>query len=103
VEQKNDNVGSFTMITGFVWAISAISLMLGIAIVCWQVFGYLWVGEWRAISVVDFMQTSGNVWALRPARWHMLHQFLNVMPVSVALTFIALLSFWILQIQHKRK
>ena len=82
------------------WAfilIVRIALFIGVAIpigiLCWQALGYLQMGAWQAISVLDVMLyfDLAAAWVLHPTSWLELHAILGFLHAGLCGTLLAII------------
>ena len=66
-----------------------------LGVLAFQIYHYLRYGSWIALSVLDVLKGVGIEWALRPADWAGLHQFLDWVPLSAALLVLGVVIAWI--------
>jgi hypothetical protein len=59
----------------------------------WQALTWLMTSVWKPVSVLTGLMWLKLPWAVFPASWQNLHQFLGNTPLALALLAVAMLSF----------
>lgn len=65
------------------WSESLIALGLALAIVIYQLYLWLRVGQWTPISLVRPLAFLEIDWAISPTDWRGFHRILDAIPLSL--------------------
>jgi hypothetical protein len=79
-------------------------LMLGwiltpLAIVGWQIYGYLRHAIWQPLSVLDTLLFINVKWAENPTDWIGLHHVLELTPLSVGIIILSAFIYLVVKLQ----
>jgi hypothetical protein len=85
-------------ITNSVWSlfftIAAFSLIVGAAgVVLYQIYGFLRIGDWQSISIIDCLIYAGMEWAKEPSDWVGFWKLLDYFPFSLSLFIVGFILF----------
>ena len=77
--------------------ILGVGILSAFGIVGWQVYAYLKLGAWQALSVVTALVWLNVDWARSPHDWVGVHKLLDGMPLSLTafLAGIAPIGVWL--------
>ena len=80
----------------FFYLISAILVVSGGLVFSYQCFYYLKFGYWEEISFISLLSLVDNeltMWSNNPSTWIGLHNILSLLPMSLLLVFLGILTF----------
>jgi len=69
-------------------------LLSGAGVFGWQVYSWLSTGDWKSVSLLDFMRWAGShpEWTETPTTWMGLWKLLNWIPLSVTLLLLGVIA-----------
>ena len=68
-------------------------LLLSIATFGFQVFRFLYAGNWLSLSAIDGLVFVNSSWATSPSWWYGFHSLLAKTPLSLSFLIVGLLIF----------
>ena len=84
IKKRNEDKKIFTKI--FVIIIGIIFILAGMVLFGYQIFLYLWDGNWHSISLMTLLLIlEPSPWIRNPETWLGLHKILSIMPLSLTL------------------
>ncbi|NIO40931.1 MAG: hypothetical protein GTO41_12575 [Burkholderiales bacterium] len=80
------------------WA--GFAILASIGILGWQGLEWLKTGQWRTLTLITTLASSGVEWASSPHSWIGIHNLLREVPLTVAVFWLCMIPALLFMLLH---